>query len=1136
MKIFKLFSPSRLSSGQSGQALILVMIFLLLGSLTLVPTLTHISTALKTGETYEQNTNELYTADSGIEDALWRIKYDFMGPEYSPYDFGTSWPYQTDDINGMAANFTISNVWFPTDVNLVDPYAPGFIDMTPNEVKEMMDSEKLVVAGSALPGQPYRILIDFNPDAGDNLTIKSLGVWLPRDFTYTDNSCSLQVGGHSQPYNPDHVTVAEAPGGTTVLWSYDTPYPYLSDFPGYDSGDYTFSFTFAYTAPPEHSTWLPAAIAWTTTEMHDQLGHTKYPLNSPENVPVSWDIDTRYFNITSAAGDAHIEAYSSKNECRQLGDAISGDYVAIGNALLVNNPYTRCRDTWSTPSSFTLGSIPADADAVYAFLYWSGWRNQDSITPVFSDSCTDFSNWVRNSGGIQSQTQVPTGDGINGGSWSRTPSSPPDYYSRVDETTPNDTDYITGIEGNQVRVPTGDGHSNGTWSRTPSSPSDYYSRVDETTPDDNSTYITGTTNGGGYRTFTFDDFTVPSGSAINGLTVYFRARSTSSGTNNLRAYLRIDGGYFSGSSVNPGTGWTTYSYTWNVNPATGNPWTADEINQATWNHELQEFGIYSSDFNPDIQVTMVYAEVDFSGGYRLFDFQDFTVPSNSEIDSLTIYFRAKDASSGTNNLCASIYVNNTRYDASTSVDPGSDWTTYSYTWNNNPETGNPWTWQEINGGSSHPLLQFGICSTDFNPDINISMVYAEAKYYDSRWVITSNRFEGQGTGVADPDPRILTLKNGINLTSYTSGSVTISWDQNETGNLSDDDIFYYAFSGDGGTTWSPYYEAFHGNNPASPFTISIPKAYVTNNFKVRFYFNFDASSKSVFLDNIEITYLPVDTDCVFKINDQQVYFNGSEPAIGLGKVTADRSYTMLNYLSGPHGFSYACVKDVSALVKEFPIVPGEEHHTGNAKYTVGDVTADTRNGHTTSEIAYCAWSLIIVYASPQTAGHYIYIRDDNFCSHTSGDTSPVDFDQDGIPGGTITGFKIPNPITDSHGQILESNAAKLTCFIVEGDSWYYDDYIRITGEQSGLSKYLSNPKSPYNNVWNDSSYPGTISDGVDIDTFEIKWTDGILTPKDKQLQVDMTSNTDAWNLVYFIISIRSETVTSGTTYYTITGG
>jgi hypothetical protein len=1138
MKKIKRFFTTRRSSGEAGQALILVLIFLTLGSLTLVPTLTHISTALKTGEVYEQNTNELYTADAGIEDSLWRIKYDFMGTDYSPYDFETAYPYQTADLNGMVADFTIMNVWFPSNVNLVDPYASGYIDMTPEEVEEMMESEKLIVSGSALPGQPYRILIDFNPDAGDNLTIKSLGVWLPRDFTYTDNSCSLQVDGAI--YEPDDITIAEAPGGNTILWSYDAPYPYINQFPNYDSVDITFNFTFEYTPPAAHPGWLPAAIAWVTTEMHDQHGNPKFPLNSPENVPVSWDIDTRYFKMISEAGDTIVEAYTSKNELRQMGDAMAGDYVAIGNALLLNNDGDRYRDDWSTPSSFTLDTIPENADVVYAFLYWSGWRNEDAIEDVFYDNCSDFDNWDRNQTGIQSQTAVPTSDGINAGSWNRTPSSPADYYSRVDETTPDDTDYITGFGANQVRVPTGDGYNSGSWTYYPSgwpNPSNYYSRVDETTPNDTD-YITGTTDFGGYRLFTFSNFTVPSGSTINGLTVYFRARDVS-GTNpnnNLRARLRVDGSYYdASSSIDPTTTWTTYSYTWDENPRTGNPWTVNEINRATWQNELEQFGIYSTDFNPDIQVSMAYAEVDYSGGYRLFDFQDFTVPSNSEIDSLTIYFRARDASSGTNDLCASIYVQNTRYDASSSVDPGSDWTTYSYTWDENPRTGATWIWQDINGGGSNSLLQFGVSSTDFNPEIDISMVYAEVKYYESRWVITSYQFEGQGTGVADPEPRILTQKNGINLTSFGTGLFSISWDQDESGNLDGDDTFFYAFSGDGGTTWSSWYKAFSGNDPASPFTTTIPDEYATNNFKIRYYFNFDSSSKSVFLDDIEITYLPVDTDVIFKINDQQVYFDGNDPAIGPYKITAGRSYTMRNYLSGPHGFSYACVRDVSALVKTYPIDLGEEHHTGNAKYTIDDVMADTRNGYSLSEIAFANWSLIVVYTSPETAGHYIYIRDDNFCSHTSGDTSALDFDQDGIPGGQITGFKIPNPITDAHGTILETVAAKLTCFVVEGDSWYYDDYFRVTGEQSGLSKYLSNARSPYDNVWNDRSYPGTISDGVDIDTFELKWDDGILTPGDKNLEVDLYSNTDAWNLVYFIISIRSETVTTGTSHYMIYG-
>lgn len=977
MKKIKRFLASRLSPGEAGQALILVLIFLVLGSLTLVPTLTHISTALKTGEIYEESTNELYTADAGIEDGLWRIKYDFMGVDYNPYDFETTFPYQTEDLNGMMADFTIKNVWFPTDVNLADPDDPCY--MSPDDVREMMESEKLIVSGSALPGQPYRILIDFNPDAGDYLTIKSLGVWLPRDFTYVTDSCSLQVDG--EIYEPDDIAITEVPGGYAIVWGYDAPYPYISDFPGFDDNDMSFNFTFEYTPPAAHPGWRPAAVAWVTTEMLDEFGNPKFPLNTPENVPVSWDIDTLYFQIISEAGDTAIEAYTSKNELRQMGDAMSGDYVAIGNSLLADDDGDDKRDDWHTPSSFDINdptdnvSIPDNADVAYAYLYWAGWRNENAIDVKFSDTCSNFNNWV-----------------------------------------------ITGTAQSQPRVPNEDSSSDGDWTRTPSgSPNNYWSRIDETTPDD-ANYITGTTNSGGYRVFDFSDFSVPDGSEIIGLTIYYRAKlvSGSSPDNNLRAYIRVDGDYTSGPSVDPGTDWTTYSYNFTENPETGDPWTADDIN----------------------------------------------------------------------------------------------------------------------GDSGNSLERFGIRADHFNPDIQVSMVYAVVEYYESAWSLSSGRFHGTGSSDADPDPRTLTLKDGINLTSYGSGIFNISWDQDESGNLSDDDIFYFAFSGDGGSTWSPYYEAFRGNDPESPFTYNIPDDYVTDNFKVRFYFNFNSSSESVYLDNIKITYLPIDTEVIFKIDDVQVYLDGSTPAIGLNPVTAGRSYAMLNTMWGaPYGFSYMCVRDVSALVKTYPIDPDEEHHTGNTKYTVDGVSADIRNpNNSLSDFAFAGWSLIIVYACPETAGHYIYIRDNNFAFHP-GTGGNLDFDDDPTyPGGIITGFKIPNPITDKYGQIIETVAAKLTCFIVEGDDFSNDSSsITVTGQQSGQSMSLTNPSCEINDVWNGRSYPGTFNEGVDIDTFEIDWDDGILTPGDNQLQVDMLSLNDAWNLVYFIISVRSETVTTGTTHYVIYG-
>ena len=54
--------------------------------------------------------------------------------------------------------------------------------------------------------------------------------------------------------------------------------------------------------------------------------------------------------------------------------------------------------------------------------------------------------------------------------------------------------------------------------------------------------------------------------------------------------------------------------------------------------------------------------------------------------------------------------------------------------------------------------------------------------------------------------------------------------------------------------------------------------------------------------------------------------------------------------------------------------------------------------------------------------------------------------------------------------------------------------------------------------------------------FRCLWSDNILTPGDTRLHLDMNSGTDAWNLIYLILSVRSETVTSGTQDYVIESG
>jgi hypothetical protein len=946
-------SSLRSLAEQSGQALILVLIFLLLGSLTLIPVLSQLSTSLKTGVKYETRTKELYAADAGIEDGIWRIKYGglqaLFGEESYNYNFGSTASYDlANPVNGLSTNVTIENVWIPSNVTL-DTLVPP---LTSDQAMAMVESDKLTVSGTAgaVPGEPYHIMIQFTPGDTDNLTIKSVGVWLPQGFTYVDDSSTLEDDVFAD-YYPDSVSVTDHCGGQAIVWHYDddASYPLFTDFPNFvsENGTLTSTIEFNYAPPSSDPTKMPSGIAWVTTEMTDSYGVPK-----TNDVPLSWDIDTRIYKITSIAGGTKVEAYSSKIELRDLNDAVAGDYVATGNSLMIGN--VTKRDVLLSESSSDVTTIPADADVINAYLYWSGWKNETRKVTVFSDTCTNFDNWDRSSD-----------------------------------------------SGNQTRVPTADGDTSGTWNTAP-----LWSQVDETTPDDSD--------------------------------------------------------YFTGSGS--------------------------------------------------------------SGGHQLFTFSPFSVPSGALISNITVYFRARDDSSGTNNIHASIKVNGTEYDASTSQSPGSSFSTYSYVFTTNPNTSSPWTVDDVNGTGSNPLQQFGVYSSDMNPGVRVSMIYAEVNY--GLWTISSNEFQGQGSSSATVAQRTLTLHSSVDLSSYTPGTVGLYWDQSESGTLEPDDTLYFAISGDGGSTWSDNIEVFSDDNPTGWFEYVIPAAYQTSNFKIRFYLDFDDPAEYAYLDNFKILNLPPDTSITFKINGEQVYLDGDgNPQSGAQPLEVGTSQVLFDDLfGGPTGFSFACSRDVTKLVKKYPVVEGEQHHTGNAEYTVGDVSADTGE-----YISYAGWSLIIIYFSPETAGHYLYLRD--VFSYTPGGTN-LDFDGDGQPGGDVTDFIIPEPIKNAQGEVIESVAASITCFVGEGDDIYTGDSLMITGQQSENSEYLSNSASPSNNVWNGQS-PGCTNPGIDVDTFQVLWTDNILMPNDTRLHLDMNTGTDAWNLIYIILSVRSKTVIGSTGHYII---
>jgi len=76
---------NRLRRDETGQAFILVLILLLLGGLMIGPLLGFMGTGLKAGQAYEQRMAEVYAADAGIEDAIWKIKNGLVPDEGLEY-------------------------------------------------------------------------------------------------------------------------------------------------------------------------------------------------------------------------------------------------------------------------------------------------------------------------------------------------------------------------------------------------------------------------------------------------------------------------------------------------------------------------------------------------------------------------------------------------------------------------------------------------------------------------------------------------------------------------------------------------------------------------------------------------------------------------------------------------------------------------------------------------------------------------------------------------------------------------------------------------------------------------------------------------------------------------------------------
>jgi hypothetical protein len=373
-------ASKKLIKGEKGQALIIVLILMLVGGLIIAPMLSYMGTGLKVGqEVFEERMYLLYAADSGVEDAIWqvnnkRLSRDLFGyddPDYDQYAYSAynpsyEWDYDLpEDVNGKDVEATIENIWIPKDIDAPSPSeAKLIIEGTEGNPPRLMIVGGL--SGTSATQYQIGIIYYYGSEGTSALRVEKIEIWLPAGFHY-DNNCNL-TGACA----PSSVKIDPYKSGEAVVWSFGS-HPQLSAFPGGGSigSPMVRSFTFQFSGPPQQ--FPGAAVSWIDTTGCESNG-----------IDYAWDADVQIYKILSAAGvtgkETTVEAYAAKIEMRKLGAARSGDYVAIGNTLMMPDPSStslRSRLLKGSSASVTAGSgegqIPVGATVEAAYLYWSGF-------------------------------------------------------------------------------------------------------------------------------------------------------------------------------------------------------------------------------------------------------------------------------------------------------------------------------------------------------------------------------------------------------------------------------------------------------------------------------------------------------------------------------------------------------------------------------------------------------------------------------------------------------------------------------------------------------------------------------------------------------------------------------------------
>ncbi len=195
-------------SSEKGQALPVVLALLVIGGLTIAPSLNYTTTSLNSGRIIGEGTKGVYAADAGIEDALWFLENGML-PSTQLFE----------NINQMEVTIQTEEKGTYT-LYLGELIQPG-------EHNDYLDIDSEMVWVEEAQAYKYIITVTWQPEPGaSTIHLVEVGARIPVGYSYQTGSAATFAENLSND-EPDETM--DTHGAYLLNWELELPLPSVSE-------------------------------------------------------------------------------------------------------------------------------------------------------------------------------------------------------------------------------------------------------------------------------------------------------------------------------------------------------------------------------------------------------------------------------------------------------------------------------------------------------------------------------------------------------------------------------------------------------------------------------------------------------------------------------------------------------------------------------------------------------------------------------------------------------------------------------------------------------------------------------------------------------------------------------------------